>query len=28
VIPIGWPLDEFGPVDRRPVADVLHRNGW
>ncbi|QMU73701.1 nitroreductase family protein [Streptacidiphilus sp. P02-A3a] len=28
VIPIGWPLDPFGPVDRRPVAEVLHRDRW
>lgn len=27
-IPIGWPDRPFGPVTRRPVADVLHRNGW
>ena len=28
VIPIGWPLEAFGPVRRRPLADVLHRNHW
>ena len=28
VIPIGWPLDAFGPVRRRPLADVLHRDHW
>lgn len=28
VIPIGWPKEAFGPVRRRPVADVLHRNHW
>jgi nitroreductase len=28
VIPIGKPLDDFGPVRRRPVADVLHRDRW
>lgn len=27
-IPIGWPDAEFGPVNRRPVDDFVHRNGW
>lgn len=27
-IPLGWPAANFGPVNRRPVADVVHRNGW
>ncbi len=27
-IPVGWPLGRFGPVRRRPVSEVLHRNGW
>ena len=27
-IPIGWPARPFGPVNRRPVADVIHRNRW
>lgn len=28
VIPVGWPMGNFGPVRRRPVADVIHRNHW
>lgn len=28
MIPIGWPAVPFGPVRRRPVAEVLHRNHW
>ena len=28
VIPIGWPLRRFGPVRRRPVDDVIHRERW
>lgn len=28
MIPIGWPAVSFGPVKRRPVEDVVHRNGW
>lgn len=28
VVPVGWPRGRFGPVTRRPVAEVLHRNYW
>jgi nitroreductase len=28
VIPVGWPLGRFGPVTRRPVAEVIHRDRW
>lgn len=28
MIPIGWPDTEFGLVNRRPVEDFVHRNGW
>lgn len=28
LIPIGWPMGNFGPVRRRPVDEVLHWNGW
>jgi nitroreductase len=24
IIPIGWPLRRFGPVNRRPVDEVIH----
>jgi nitroreductase len=27
-IPIGWPVGKFGPVNRRPVEDFVHRNRW
>jgi nitroreductase len=28
-IPIGWPDGaRFGPVNRRPVEDFVHRNRW
>ena len=28
-IPIGWPDGaQFGPVNRRPVEDFVHRNRW
>jgi hypothetical protein len=26
--PIGWPQRPFGPVRRRPVAEVVPREGW
>jgi nitroreductase len=28
MIPVGWPAGRFGPVNRRPLADFVHRNGW
>jgi nitroreductase len=27
-MPLGWPNRPFGPVTRRPVADVIHRDEW
>jgi nitroreductase len=28
LIPIGWPMGSFGPVRRRPVDEVIHRDRW
>jgi nitroreductase len=28
IIPIGWPLRRFGPVNRRPVDELIHRERW
>ncbi len=28
MIPLGWPDARFGPVNRRPVEDFVHRNRW
>jgi nitroreductase len=28
LMPIGYPLDPFGPVTRRPVAEVTHADCW
>jgi nitroreductase len=28
VIPIGWPMGNFGPVRRRPVDEVIRREHW
>ncbi|MEU9291920.1 nitroreductase family protein [Streptomyces sp. NPDC048275] len=28
VVPVGWPVGRFGPVRRRPVADVVHWDRW
>ena len=27
-IPVGWPATDFGPVNRRPISDVVHHNRW
>ena len=28
LMPIGWPLDQFGPLIRRPLAEVAHADRW
>jgi nitroreductase len=28
MMPIGWPLDHFGPLTRRPLSEVVHLDGW
>jgi len=28
MMPIGWPIDPFGPLTRRPVAEVAHADRW
>ena len=28
LMPIGWPLDKFGPLTRRPLAEVAHSDRW
>ena len=28
LMPIGWPIDEFGPLTRRPLAEVVHTDRW
>ena len=28
LIPIGWPDREFGPVNRRPIEQFIHRDTW
>jgi hypothetical protein len=27
-MPIGWPLDKFGPLIRRPLPEVVHIDRW
>ena len=27
-MPLGWPARPFGPVNRRPVREVTHHDGW
>lgn len=28
LMPVGWPLDKFGPVKRRPLDEVVFRDRW
>ena len=28
LMPIGWPLDRFGPLTRRPLTEVIHAERW
>ena len=28
LMPIGWPIDKFGPLTRRPIAEVVHADHW
>ena len=28
LMPIGWPLDNFGPLTRRPLAEIAHADRW
>ncbi|HTI82302.1 MAG TPA: nitroreductase family protein [Acetobacteraceae bacterium] len=28
MMPIGWPMDAFGPLSRKPLAAVVHRDRW
>jgi nitroreductase len=28
LMPVGWPIDKFGPLTRRPLAEVAHAERW
>jgi nitroreductase len=28
LMPIGWPISKFGPLTRRPLAEVAHADRW
>jgi nitroreductase len=28
MMPIGWPVDKFGPMTRRPLTEVVHSDRW
>jgi hypothetical protein len=28
LMPIGYPLDRFGPLSRRPLREVAHADRW
>jgi hypothetical protein len=27
-MPIGWPVDQFGPLTRKPVSEVAFADRW
>jgi nitroreductase len=28
LMPVGWPIDKFGPLTRQPLTEVVHTNRW
>ncbi|MBV9202513.1 MAG: nitroreductase family protein, partial [Alphaproteobacteria bacterium] len=28
LMPVGWPIDKFGPLTRRPLNEVIHADHW
>jgi nitroreductase len=28
LMPIGWPIDKFGPLTRRPLGEIAHADRW
>jgi nitroreductase len=28
MMPIGWPIDRFGPLSRKPLSEVAHADRW
>src|SRR5262245_18097563 len=28
MMPIGWPVDRYGPLTRRPLSEVVHKDRW
>jgi nitroreductase len=28
LMPVGWPIDKFGPLTRRPLTEVAHTDRW
>ncbi len=28
IMPIGWPIDHFGPMSRKPLSEVVHADRW
>jgi nitroreductase len=28
LMPVGWPIDKFGPLARRPLAEIAHADRW
>jgi nitroreductase len=28
LMPVGWPIDKFGPLTRRPLDEIVHADRW
>ena len=28
LMPVGWPIDKFGPLTRRPLTEITHADRW
>jgi nitroreductase len=28
LMPVGWPIDKFGPLTRRPLSEIAHADRW
>ena len=28
LMPVGWPIDKFGPLTRQPLSEVVHADRW
>jgi nitroreductase len=28
LMPVGWPMDHFGPLSRKPLSEVVHADRW
>ena len=28
LMPVGWPIDKFGPLTRQPLTEIAHADRW